>query len=44
MSARLARQMRFLAAEALATVDTGVRGWQRYGLPISEWPAGIVDD
>ena len=36
--------MRFLATDAVATIDRGVRGWQRYVLPMSEWPAGIVDD
>jgi hypothetical protein len=36
-------QMRFGPDESIATIDTGVRGWQRYILPISEWPKGIVD-
>ena len=37
-------QMRFGAEEDIATIDTGVLGWQRYVLPISEWPPGLVDE
>ena len=37
-------QTLFGPAEAIATVDTGRRGWQRYGLPLNEWPGGLVDD
>ncbi len=37
------RQIRFGANDPFATIDTGDRGWQRYILPMSEWPAGIDD-
>jgi hypothetical protein len=36
-------QMRFGPHESIATIDTGVLGWQRYILPMSELPKGIVD-